>query len=104
MNLVRLSKAQVIYEDLNLVPGYLKAHGIVMALVFTVMFPVGALMIRLCKGKNMIWIHAGWQTLSWALMIAGLASGIRVGKILDRVSIISSRNRTRWLMISPASQ
>ncbi|KAJ5355179.1 uncharacterized protein N7496_012391 [Penicillium cataractarum] len=46
--------------------------------------PIGVFVIRFCKGKNTVWIHAGWQTLSWALMIAGLASGIRVGKILDR--------------------
>lgn len=57
-----------------------------MGLVFTIMMPIGVFIIRFCKGKNTIWIHAGWQTLSWVLMIAGLASGIRVGKILDRVS------------------
>jgi uncharacterized membrane-anchored protein YhcB (DUF1043 family) len=76
----------MIYEDLHLVPGFLKAHGIVMGLVFTIMMPIGVFVIRFYKGKNTIWIHAGWQTLSWALMIAGLVSGIRVGKILDRVS------------------
>jgi hypothetical protein len=60
-----------------------------MSLVFIVLMPVGVFVIRLCKGKNAIWIHAGWQTLSWILIIAGLASGIRVGKILDRVGSLS---------------
>lgn len=60
-----------------------------MGLVFTIMMPIGVFIIRLCKGKCRIWIHAVWQTFSWALLISGLASGIRVGKILDRVCSLS---------------
>ncbi|KAJ5625871.1 hypothetical protein N7510_002180 [Penicillium lagena] len=79
------SSAQVIYEDLDLVPKYLKAHAIVMGLVFTVMLPLGVFAIRFLKGKNAVLIHAGWQLFSWVLIIAGLGCGIRVGKILDRL-------------------
>ncbi|OQD84849.1 hypothetical protein PENANT_c011G10889 [Penicillium antarcticum] len=80
-----ICSAEVIYEDLPLVPKYLKIHGIVMGLAFAVMMPLGVLIIRISKVKGTIWIHAGWQLVSWALMIAGLVSGIRVGQILDRL-------------------
>ncbi|PLB50662.1 hypothetical protein P170DRAFT_445933 [Aspergillus steynii IBT 23096] len=77
--------SQIIYEDLHLVPKYAKAHGIVMSLAFTVMMPLGVFAIRFLRVKGTIWIHVVWQLLSWILMLAGLATGIRVGKILDRL-------------------
>ena len=75
-----------------------------MGLVFTIMMPIGVFIIRFCKGKCRIWIHAAWQTFSWALLIAGLASGIRVGKILDRVCSLSLCRGNLWLIMSLASQ
>lgn len=78
--------AQIIYEDLHLVPKYAKAHGIVMGLAFAVMMPIGVFAIRFLRVRGTMWIHVVWQMLSWILMLAGLASGIRVGRILDRVS------------------
>jgi hypothetical protein len=67
------------------------------------MLPIGVILIRFCKGKNAVWIHVGWQTFSWVLMIAGLASGIRVGKILDRVRSPSFKE-SLWLIFDLASQ
>ncbi|KAK1142236.1 DOMON domain-containing protein frrs1L [Aspergillus melleus] len=77
--------SQIIFEELHLVPKYAKAHGIVMSLAFTVMMPLGVLAIRFLRVKGTIWVHVVWQMLSWILMLAGLATGIRVGKILDRL-------------------
>ena len=56
-----------------------------MGLAFTGMFPLGILIIRIPNNKYAVYTHAGWQLLSWILMIAGLVFGLRVGKILDRV-------------------
>ena len=83
--------SQIIFEELHLVPKYAKAHGIVMSLSFTVMMPLGVLAIRFLRVKETIWIHVVWQMLSWILMLSGLATGIRVGKILDRVSDLQKR-------------
>ncbi|KAI9040171.1 cytochrome b561 domain-containing protein [Aspergillus affinis] len=77
--------ARIIFEDLHLVPKLVKSHAIVMGLAFTVMMPLGVLVIRFLRVKGTIWIHAVWQMLSWILMLAGLATGIRVGKIVDRL-------------------
>lgn len=49
------------------------AHGIIMAVTFVIMYPVGTILMPLL-GK---WaIHAAWQTLSFLLMWAGFGVGI----------------------------
>jgi hypothetical protein len=81
------ASATILYQDLHLVPSYAKAHGILMSVTFILIFPLGATVLRLVKSKHAVWIHAGIQLTGWALMLGGLATGLRVGKILDRVSI-----------------
>ncbi|KAH6704100.1 hypothetical protein BKA61DRAFT_617862 [Leptodontidium sp. MPI-SDFR-AT-0119] len=66
--------ATVLYQDLNLVPALAKAHGLVMSIAFVVL-----------KSKRRVWIHISLQLVGWVLMLTGLATGIRVGKILDRL-------------------
>ncbi|KAL3469176.1 hypothetical protein BJX99DRAFT_81066 [Aspergillus californicus] len=79
------AQPQIIYEDLHLVPAFAKAHGIVMGVAFGVLFPLGAIILRVIRSKYGVRAHAACQLLGYALMIAGLATGIRVGKILDRL-------------------
>lgn len=69
-------------------PNYAKSHGILMGLAFVVVLPGGAILVRLLssRGKTAVWLHVGIQIMGWVLMIAGLPMGIKVGKILDRVS------------------
>ena len=69
-------------------PNYAKAHGILMGLAFVVVLPGGAILMRLLstKGKTAVWVHVVIQLVGWVLMISGLAMGVKVGKILDRVS------------------
>ncbi|CAG8971654.1 hypothetical protein HYALB_00003122 [Hymenoscyphus albidus] len=50
-----------------------KAHGILMGVAVVILFPLGAIFMRL--GVNP-WIHAGIQLVSYTLMIAGMAIGI----------------------------
>lgn len=76
----------IIYADLPKVPSLAKTHGILMGLTFAVILPLGALLIRIPNVKYGVWIHAGWQLIGWACMIAGMVMGIRMGNILDRVS------------------
>ena len=75
----------IIFADLSKVPSLAKAHGIAMGIAFVILFPLGAFLIRFVRSKHFIWIHAGCQLVGWFLMIAGLATGIKMGKILDRV-------------------
>jgi len=80
-----LSNPNILYEDLPKVPSFAKAHGSLMGLAFVIIMPMGAVIIRTVRGKNAVWIHAACQLLGWVLMVGGLATGIRLGNILDRV-------------------
>jgi hypothetical protein len=60
-----------------------------MGLTFVVLLPIGAFLIRFVRSKNSAWIHAACQVLGLAFMVGGLATGIRLAKIIDRV---------RWLV------
>ncbi|KAL4742217.1 hypothetical protein BDV11DRAFT_181352 [Aspergillus similis] len=75
----------IIYEDLHLVPTFAKAHGVAMGISFGIIFPLGAILLRVVHSKYGVYAHIGCQLLAYVLMIAGLAIGIRVGKILDRL-------------------
>ena len=77
----------IIFEDLPLVPNLAKTHGILMGLVFVVIYPLGSFIIRASRTRNMVWFHVACQVVGWGMMLAGLAMGIRMGKILDRVCI-----------------
>jgi hypothetical protein len=59
-----------------------------MSVAFVLIFPLGATLLRLFKSKHAVWIHIGIQLTGWALMLGGLATGLRVGKIIDRVTIL----------------
>ena len=75
----------IIFEDLPKVPAFATAHGTSMGLAFVVFLPLGAFLIRFVRSKGSVWIHAACQLLGLALAIAGLATGIRLGRIIDRV-------------------
>lgn len=54
------------------------AHGVVMGLSFALLFPLGAILIRLLSFSGLVWFHAGLQVLALALAIAGMGLGIYI--------------------------
>jgi hypothetical protein len=64
--------------SVNKLHNYQKAHGIIMGLVVTILFPSGAIFVRL-HGHS--WIHAGIQVLSLICMIVGLGLGVELAKL-----------------------
>ncbi|TVY34017.1 hypothetical protein LOCC1_G008813, partial [Lachnellula occidentalis] len=61
---------------------YDKAHGIIMGLVVVILFPTGAILMRVIRHP---WIHAGVQALSLALLIVGLALGVKLAQYTDQL-------------------
>ena len=49
-----------------------------MGLAFALLFPSGAIVVRLFSFKGLVWVHAGAQMLAYALAIAGLGLGIYI--------------------------
>ncbi|KAL2158046.1 hypothetical protein VTH06DRAFT_4856 [Thermothelomyces fergusii] len=58
-------------------PAALVAHGIVMALVMGLFYPLGSTIMPLA-GKW--WVHAAWQTVAFCLMWAGFGLGVVSGR------------------------
>lgn len=67
--------AVVVGTSPQTIVSYEKAHGIIMALVVVLLFPIGAIGMRLQGNMN---IHRGVQMLSLVLMIVGFILGIKL--------------------------
>lgn len=47
-----------------------------MGIAFAVLFPLGAIILRLFRFRGIAWFHGIWQTISWVIAIVGLGLGI----------------------------
>jgi len=47
-----------------------------MGLTFALLFPSGALLIRMFSFNGLVWVHAGFQIFAYALAIVGLGLGV----------------------------
>ncbi|KAI1659709.1 hypothetical protein F4813DRAFT_351707 [Daldinia decipiens] len=57
---------------------YRTAHGIIAALCFVVIFPIGAILVRLLPSRHTWIIHAATQVIGFVLYIAAAALGIHL--------------------------
>ncbi|KAF2669851.1 CBD9-like protein [Microthyrium microscopicum] len=51
-------------------------HGIIAAVMFAIVFPLGGILIRIGKSKNLLWIHAGLQLGGLVGYLAAFGLGI----------------------------
>jgi hypothetical protein len=82
--------AEPIISELYRLPSLLKAHGTIMGVAFTLLFPIGAILIRI-PHKSAAKLHMACQLLGYTLTIIGLALGTRTGLIIDLVSYLFSK-------------
>ena len=61
---------------------YHKSHGIIMGVVVALLFPLGAMFMRL--GGN-AWVHGAIQIFSLAALIAGFGIGVKLAQMSDEV-------------------
>ena len=56
----------------------LVAHGVLMALAMVVVFPAGAVLVRVVKGKGTtgVWVHSGTQAFGYMIALAGMGLGV----------------------------
>jgi hypothetical protein len=54
------------------------AHGILAALAFVVLFPAGAISIRLCNFPGIIWLHAAFQVFAYIVYLAAFGLGVYI--------------------------
>lgn len=64
----------------------LMAHGILASLAFVILFPSGAIAIRLLSFPGLVWLHAGIQVFAWLTYIAAFGLGIYLATNMRLVS------------------
>jgi hypothetical protein len=52
------------------------AHGVLASLAFVILFPAGAIAIRLASFPGVVWLHAGFQILAYLVYIAAFGLGV----------------------------
>ncbi|KAH9861239.1 hypothetical protein IAQ61_010976 [Plenodomus lingam] len=59
------------------------AHGVLASLAFVILFPAGAIAIRLASFPGVIWLHAAFQALAYLVYIAGVGLGVYLATEMD---------------------
>lgn len=59
------------------------AHGVLASLAFVILFPSGAIAIRLASFPGMIWIHAAFQVFAYLVYIAAFGLGVYIATEMD---------------------
>ena len=56
-----------------------------MGIAVVLMFPFGALTVRLLQFRGVVWLHMVWQVVSMLMLTAGFGMGVNLAKKLDVV-------------------
>lgn len=54
------------------------AHGTIMGLAFVIVYPLGAILIRLFSFSGLIWVHAATQAFAYLMALTGLGLGVYI--------------------------
>ncbi|KAF7921205.1 uncharacterized protein EAE98_008631 [Botrytis deweyae] len=52
------------------------AHGVLASLAYVILFPSGAIAIRIFNFRNLLWLHAGWMVGAYIIVLASLGMGV----------------------------
>lgn len=70
-------------------------HGILAAIAFVGLFPIGAILMRVIPGRFTWIVHGVFQTLAYGLYVAAAALGIRLVRLVrippDGASMVCER-------------
>ncbi|KAK5163555.1 uncharacterized protein LTR77_010504 [Saxophila tyrrhenica] len=54
------------------------AHGTIASFAILVLFPLGAILIRVTSERRLVWVHAGIQILAYVMLFVAMGMGIRI--------------------------
>jgi hypothetical protein len=69
----------------------LMSHGIIAGLAFVILFPLGAIAIRLFSFPGLVAFHAACQCLGYLFFVVGFGLGVYIANKMDYVSILRKR-------------
>jgi hypothetical protein len=61
------------------------AHGLSAVMGFVLLFPFGALGIRLLSFKNLVWCHAGWMVCTYIIVLGSLGMGVWLAVVAQQI-------------------
>lgn len=61
------------------------AHGVLASAAFVLLFPLGAILVRLLHFRTLVWIHAAVQVFSYLVYAAAAGIGIWLAIEIDKV-------------------
>lgn len=70
------------------------AHGVLAALAFVILFPSGAILMRLASFPGLVWVHGAFQIFAYLVYVAGFGLGVYIANEMD---LVSFRRRLRHI-------
>lgn len=64
------------------------AHGAIAALAFVILFPFGAIAIRLASFTGLVWMHAAFQAFAYLMYIVAFGLGVYIANQKKEVSTV----------------
>lgn len=61
------------------------AHGVLAALAFVILFPSGAIAIRLASFTGVVWLHAAFQVFAFLVYIAAFGLGVYLATEMNMI-------------------
>lgn len=62
------------------------AHAVIGPIAFVLLYPLGAMTIRMLNFKNVVWFHAGWMAFTYLLVLTTLGLGIWMAIVSDQLN------------------
>ncbi|KAF3006807.1 hypothetical protein E8E13_010450 [Curvularia kusanoi] len=59
------------------------AHGVLASLAFVILFPAGAIAIRLASFPGVVWLHAAFQVFAYLVYIAAFGLGVYIASEME---------------------
>jgi hypothetical protein len=92
------TKAFDTHDDSEWVP---VLHGVMMSLAFVLVFPTGALLMRLLRKMGVLF-HAGVQSVGFFLVVVGFGTGVYAGKQYNRTRRLGTGHQVLGLLVFAA--
>lgn len=70
------------------------AHGVLASLAFVILFPAGAIAMRLASIPGIVMIHAAFQVFAYLVYIAAFGLGVYIARGMNLVSLFDTLSRT----------
>lgn len=61
------------------------AHAIMAPIAFVLLFPIGAMGIRLLSFPGLVWIHACWMAFAYLIVLASMGMGVWIAVVSDQL-------------------